>query len=229
MPSRDDSPLLRHAPATVQGRYLVVPPRAGVPRHHFFGFHGQAQTAEAMVEAFVGSVPEEDWLVVSVQALNTHYAGRNQDVVASWMTRSDREAAIATNVAYVDTVVEQVEREFGSPVSRVFAGFSQGVGMAYRAGVLGGHRCDAIVTVGGDVPPELTAVAVPTWPEVLAMTGEHDPYFPPDALEVNVDALRTRGVAVHTGVFDGRHEWAAGARVGTAAFLRRIVTARASR
>ena len=80
MSSRDDSPLLRHAPATVQGRYLVVPPHAGVARHHFFGFHGQAQTAEVMADAFSGSVPDDDWLVVSVQALNIHYAGRNQEV-----------------------------------------------------------------------------------------------------------------------------------------------------
>ena len=222
MSSRDDSPLLRHAPATVQGRYLVVPPHTGVARHHFFGFHGQAQTAEVMADAFSGSVPDDDWLVVSVQALNIHYAGRNQEVVASWMTRLDREVAISTNVSYVDTVVEQVEREFGAADTRVFAGFSQGVGMAYRAGVLGRYRCNAIVTVGGDVPPELAATATAEWPEVLAMTGKHDPYFPPDALEKDADALRVCGVTAHTGVFDGRHEWAAGARVGTVAFLRRI-------
>ena len=77
-------------------------------------------------------------------------------------------------------------------------------------------------------PPELAATATPEWPEVLAMTGEHDPYFPPDALEKDADALRVRGVTAHTGVFDGRHEWAAGARVGTAAFLKRISADRAN-
>ncbi|MEO5988191.1 MAG: hypothetical protein ABIU54_00520 [Candidatus Eisenbacteria bacterium] len=219
MSSADDTPLLRHAPATVQGRYRIRPVRASPAKHHWIGFHGQAQTAEAVLDAFAASVPTDDWLVVSVQALNLFYAGRNRDVVAGWMTRLDRELAITSNLAYVDTVVEQVQREFGTPECRILAGFSQGVAMAYRAGVLGRHRCDAIVTVGGDVPPELAALPPRPWPKVLAMTGRHDAYFPPEALERDVESLRTRGIDARALVFEGGHEWAAGAEAAAAALL----------
>lgn len=221
-PSEGETPLLRHAPAVVQGRYLVRPPREGVTKHHWIGFHGQAQTADVMLDAFMRSVPGDDWLVVSVQALNLFYAARNQNVVASWMTRLDRELAIASNVAYVDRVVEQLEGEFGAPATRVFAGFSQGVGMAYRAGVLGRHRCDAIVTVGGDVPPELLSLPPRPWPRVLAMAGLHDAHFLRETLARDFDALRARGVDASSLVFEGGHEWASEAEAAAVAFLLKI-------
>jgi predicted esterase len=66
------------------------------------------------------------------------YKGRTDEVVASWMTRQDRETAISDNVAYVDAAVASVPREPQSPV--VYAGFSQGTAMAFRAAVRGQAR-----------------------------------------------------------------------------------------
>lgn len=204
----DDAPLLRHAAALVHGRQLVRVPRAGRARLHWFGFHGYAQTAEAMLPAFERSAGEAA-LVVSVQALHPFYAGRTNEVVANWMTRQDRERAIASNVAYVDAVVEAIDAEFGAPDVRVFAGFSQGVGMAWRAAALGGHACAAVVAVGGDVPPELLAAPPRAWPPALLATGERDAWCTPDALAREAARLRERGADVRTLVFDGGHEWSA--------------------
>ena len=53
------------------------------------------------------------------------------------MTRQDREAAIADNIDYVDRVVAAT-RTAAEPL--VFAGFSQGVAMAFRAAVRGKRR-----------------------------------------------------------------------------------------
>jgi predicted esterase len=219
MPYVEDARLLRHATAPVQGRYLVRPPR-GAARHHFIGFHGYAQNAEAMFDAFAGSVPGDEWLVVSVQALHPFYAGREQLVVASWMTRLDRERAIASNVAYVDAVVEALDAEFGAPGLRVFAGFSQGTGMAYRAAALGRHRADLVVALGGDVPPELAATPPRPWPPVLALAGTTDPHLSPERLARDVDALRAHGTDARAHVFEGGHEWSAAARAVIAAALR---------
>jgi len=38
----------------------------------------------------------------------------------------------------------------------VFAGFSQGVAMAFRAAVNAGRRVAGVISVGGDIPPEIT-------------------------------------------------------------------------
>lgn len=203
MTTPDDAPLLRHAPATVHGRYLVRPAGTGL---WLVGFHGQGQTAAAFHPALAASAPG-NWLVAAVQGLNRYYAGRSQDVVANWMTREDREFAIADNVAWVDGVLDRLAGEFGPPRVLVLAGFSQGVAMAYRAARLGRHACAAVVVVGGDVPPELTREGGAPWPRVLAMTGAADGWYGPDRLAADGAFLRAARADARVEVFDGGHEW----------------------
>ena len=202
----DDPPLLRHAPTQVHGRYFVRP-SASKPAHWLIGFHGQGHTAEAFL-ADLERIPRgPDWVVASIQGLNRYYAGRTQAIVASWMTSQDRELAIADNVAWVDTALDQLEREFGRPRSIVFAGFSQGVAMAYRAGLLGRRPCVAILAGNGDVPPELKSATSRTWPLVLVATGARDEWYTPARLAADVEVLRGLGAEVRTLTHDGAHEW----------------------
>src|SRR5437879_1999837 len=118
---------------TSHGRYLVARP-ARVPLHPstpplLVGFHGYAEDAEIQL-ARLQSIPGADrWLIVSVQALHRFYRGRSREVVASWMTRQDRELMIADNLAYVSTVISALGGEAAMMNALVFAGFSQGVAM----------------------------------------------------------------------------------------------------
>ena len=93
------------------------------------------------------------WTLVSVQGLHRFYRGRTEEVVASWMTREDREVAIADNIAYVDAALDAVPHDGSTRI--VFAGFSQGVAMAFRAALRGRRRAAGVIAIGGDVPPEL--------------------------------------------------------------------------
>lgn len=199
-----DEPLVRHASATVHGRFLVRPAAGG---RWLVGFHGQGQEAGAMLAPLADAARGGRWLVASVQGLNRHYAGRAQAVVATWMTRQDREQTIADNVAYVDAVLDALEREFGPPRAIVFAGFSQGVAMAYRAARLGRRECAAIVAACGDVPPELRAAADRPWPRVLAATGADDAWYTPARLAEDAAFLRSVRPDARTLVFAGGHEW----------------------
>src|SRR5882724_13234319 len=100
---QDDPPAaVRHVAATVHGRVLVRPPSRDSAARWLVGFHGYAQHAEALLD-MLRRVPGSDaWLIASVQALHPFYNHRTNEVIASWMTRQDRELAIADNVAYVD-------------------------------------------------------------------------------------------------------------------------------
>lgn len=207
MTAAPDGPLLRHAATTVRGRYLVRPPRPGPTGLWLVGFHGQGQTADAFL-ACLERVPRgPGWLLASVQGLHRYYAGRTREVVAGWMTSQDRELAIADNLAWVDAALDGLEREFGAPRAIVHACFSQGVAMAYRAGLLGRRACAAIVAAGGDVPPELRSEAGRAWPRVLAATGTRDDWYTPARLESDLAFLRARRPDTRALVFDGGHEW----------------------
>lgn len=206
----------------MHGRYLVRP--AAAPRAHCWlvGFHGQGQTAEAFMEALDRVPRGPAWLVASVQGLNRYYLGRAQAIAANWMTSQDREIVIADNVAWVDTVLDRLEGEFGAPRAIVFAGFSQGVAMAYRAGLLCRRTCDAIVAGCGDVPPELKTAATRPWPRILAATGAADAWYTPARLEADAAFLRAQRPDADTLVFDGGHEWSDALAAAAGGLMRRV-------
>jgi poly(3-hydroxybutyrate) depolymerase len=203
MTSSDPQPAIRLVEARTHGRFVVRVPRGAGPWPLVVGFHGYRENATTHLDA-LSSIPGiDDWLVVSVQALHPFYT-RDQQVVASWMTREDREMAIADNVDYVGRVLNDVRREW--PVTRplVFAGFSQGGAMAYRAAAA--HACDAIVVLAADVPPDVAQSSTPL-PRVLLGRGTADAWYTAAKGEADLRTLSGRARRVEECVFEGGHDW----------------------
>src|SRR4051812_36982995 len=100
-------PIERSIAVRTHGRYLVdAPPSASAGL--VIGCHGYAESAETQ-HARLRSIPgTEHWTCVAVQGLHRFYRGRTEEVVASWMTRQDRDEMIADNIAYVSAVVDDV-------------------------------------------------------------------------------------------------------------------------
>ncbi len=213
------SPHQRSIAATVHGTVLVAEPAAagdGGPEALVVGFHGYGERAEHHLEALRRFPGAERWLLCAVQALHPFYK-KDGEVVAGWMTRFDRERAIADNLGYVAAAVAKVREEFGAgELPLVYTGFSQGVAMAYRAAAGAGHRAAALVVLAGDVPPEvgeredLAAVL----PPVLIGAGTRDTWYGGKELERDVAFLRAKGIEAEGCLFEGGHEW-------TEAFLER--------
>ena len=196
----------------VHGRVLVRP--AADPAAVVVGFHGYAEDAATQLERLTAMPGAAEWTCVAVQGLHRFYRGRTQDTVAGWMTRQDRELAIADNVAYVDRVIEQITQTFPESmpprhgrVPLVYVGFSQGVAMAFRAGLRGRVPADAIVGVGGDVPPELFEDTAVSFPRVLLIRGDRDEWYTAAKLQNDEAGLATRSVSVQGLTVEARHEW----------------------
>jgi len=188
--------------APTHGRVLVRD--VGSPRGLFVGFHGYAESAEIQLERLAGVPGADAWTLVSVQGLHRFYRGRTRDVVASWMTRQDREDAVRDNIAYVDHVVDHI-RTSVRPI--VFTGFSQGAAMAFRAAVRGRAGSSGVIAVGGDIPPELPADSTSRFPRVLLVRGTTDDWYTAQKLAADVAALRARGDDPEVFTHDGGHEW----------------------
>ena len=148
----------------------------------------------------------EDWTIASVQALHRFYRRDGTTIAAGWMTREDRELMISDNIAYVDGVVDAIAREFGQPSALVFAGFSQGASMAYRAAASGLRRA-AVIAVGGDVPPELDRDTLTRIPHALIGWGARDRFFTREIRDRDERRLRDAGVDVTAIDLDAAHEW----------------------
>ena len=158
-------------PASTHGRVLVKRHPMSFPAVTIVGFHGYAQSAEDMMDVLQRLPGSESFTLVSVQALHRFYTRGDQKIVASWMTRQDREETIADNVAYVDRVMQTTSGVV------FFAGFSRGVAMAYRAALLGERPAAGIIAIGGDVPPDVKDVPAAKWPRVLIAAGAKDQWY----------------------------------------------------
>jgi len=202
---------IRSVEAKVHGRVLV---REGDPRRLLVGFHGYAESAETHLRELLRIPGSDGWTVVAVQGLSRFYNRRSAEVVASWMTSQDREQAIADNLLYVRSVVES----FGTVDRLVFAGFSQGAAMAYRAAAaLPSH---GLLILGGDVPPDVIAQKrVQVLPPMLVGRGATDEWFSEEKLEKDLSFLRLAAERVETCRFDGGHEWTDQFRAAAGAFL----------
>lgn len=184
------------------GRYLVEAGPAGAPL--LMGFHGYGQSAEALL-ADLRRIPGADrWTLVSVQALHRFYNTKTQDVVASWMTRQDREAAIADNLAYVGRVRDALRAE-GHNGPLVLAGFSQGAAMAWRAAAR--FSCDGLLILGGDLPEDVAGAPGLTGRPILIGRGETDTFYSAPQLAKDLAALQARGLEPEVCRFEGGHEW----------------------
>jgi predicted esterase len=186
------------------GRYLVRPPNVPGPWPVLVGFHGYRENASIHM-ATLETVPgAEGWLLVAVQGLHRFYM-KGSDVVASWMTREDRDVAIADNIAYVGHVVDAVRAEFPTRSTLVFAGFSQGTAMAFRAAA---HvPSAAVIVAGADVPPDVAAGTPVPLPRVVYGRGTHDHLYSAEYHAKDIATLQRLGVSVESVSFDGGHEW----------------------
>ena len=154
---------------------------------------------------------------MSIQGLHRFYRQRTQDIAASWMTREDRETAMADNIAYVNAALEVAPDEAAERV--VYVGFSQGVAMAFRAACRGRAPAAGVIAVGGDVPPELLADAGVNFPPVFLARGSADEWYTAIKYDADLSALRARGVEVHGLVYEAGHEWTAGVAAAAARWL----------
>jgi predicted esterase len=213
--------VIEHAiPSGTHGRFLIEPPASSGPAPVLIGFHGYGEGADAQLER-MRRVPGADrWVLVSIQGLHRFYQRRTNEVVASWMTRQDRELAIGDNLSYVSAVMDAVDRQYPGAPRLVLAGFSQGVAMTFRAAVMRSRRVDGVITVGGDVPPELGADALERVPQALICHGANDEFYTAAIFARDVQRLRDAGVSVRPLEFEGGHEWSDAVLQAASLFLR---------
>ena len=206
--------------AGTHGRYLVEPPASNGPAPILVGFHGYAEAAEAQLDR-LRAIPGSDlWRLVSIQGLHRFYQRRRDEVIANWMTRQDRELAIADNRAYVAAVLDALEREWPGAPRVVLSGFSQGVAMTFRAAASLPRMVDGVIAVCGDVPPELDTASLARIPAALVCHGSRDEWYTQAKFDHDIGRLRAAGADVTPVGFDGGHEWSGEVLRAAAVFLR---------
>jgi len=202
------------------GRYLV-----DIPEHSratLVGFHGYKENAAIQMDVLRRLAGERSLGLISIQGLHRFYS-RGSDVVASWMTREDREQAITDNVDYVGKVLTAIADDTGITRPLVYIGFSQGVAMAFRTAALVQRPCDGLIVLASDVPPDVAPLAA-SLPRVLYGRGSEDEFYKADQAAKDLAVLHAAGVTVVEHVFEGGHAWTPAFIEKSAAFIDELLT-----
>jgi predicted esterase len=207
-------------PTPTTGRILIEDP-AGSVSGLLVGCHGYGQSADTMLDELRRIPGSDAWRLVSVQALHRFYTRNDQAVVASWMTRQDRDAAIADNLSYLNRALDAAGADDESTI--VFLGFSQGASMAARAAVRGSRRAAGLILLGGDIPPDTRDNPLQPFPPVLIGAGSRDTWYSGARVDADIVFLKGRGVRHDVVHFEGGHEFTDEFRDAAGKWLNAIV------
>ena len=91
------------------------------------------------------------------------------------MIRQNRELAITDNIVeYVMKCQAAIAALWPTYSKVVFAGFSQRVGMAFRAAANANLDVAGVIAVGGDIPPELNTASLRKISAAVIVRGKTD-------------------------------------------------------
>jgi predicted esterase len=213
--------LIRTVRTRTHGRLLIEIPEQS--RATLVGFHGYKESAAIQMDVLARLAGDRAIGRVSLQGLHRFYS-RGSEVVASWMTREDREHAIADNIAYVGAALTTIADEFGITRPMIYIGFSQGVAMAYRAAAFVQRPCDGLIALAGDLPPDVAPLAA-SLPRTLIGRGTEEEWYTAEKAAKDLEVLRAAGVNVEEYVFDGGHAWTPQFFVKASAFVDELLDA----
>ncbi len=176
--------------------------------------HGYGQMAASFVRRFV-PVAAPERLVVAPEALARFYLDRAHGgshaasaVGASWMTREDRAAEIADQVAYLDalseTILSQVDR---AHVRTTALGFSQGAATVWRWLAHSAVRVDRVICWGAVVPDDVRVQDARSLRQasICLVTGNADEFATAERLAHASAQLAAAGVPSEQITFEGGH------------------------
>jgi predicted esterase len=184
-------------------RYFMLGNKQMRPQKLIFVLHGYGMSAAGFLESFRG-IATKHTLIVAPEGLSRFYRrGFADEVVASWMTKEDREQEIGDYVAYLDDLYLKLDP--GPEVKVMVIGFSQGAATASRWIMKGNSRADALVIWGGDFAPDIASFP-PQLPELYHVMASADEFIPQDKMREQSDRLRSLGFRVTDYPFQGGHE-----------------------
>lgn len=186
----------------MRGKYLLRLPAHTGPAPLLAGFHGYGQTAEDEFRLLCAIPGSESWFCCSIEALHSVCTTAGS-TGASWMSSRDREHQIEENVHYVDGVIERIKALYEVNASLSFHGYSQGTGMASRAALLGRHKAESLMLLGGDIPPELSVSE--RMGRVHLARGSRDRLYSRERHEQDAARLREGAVPFVVSEFMGGH------------------------
>jgi predicted esterase len=192
------------------GRYFVLGDSSAEIEQVWFVCHGYAQLANYFLKNFE-LLNDGKTLIVAPEGLSRFYwEGVAGKVVASWMTKEDREDDIHDYVNYLDAVYSEVISQIKNRSVKInVLGFSQGVATVCRWLASGGSQADNLFLWAGAFPSDLNLELNKKILDALHITfvmGDNDQYITEEKVQEHIKMLEKSTLKYNVVRFEGGHE-----------------------
>jgi predicted esterase len=171
--------------------------------------HGYGQLAEFFVRKFKSFYSPER-LFIAPEGTNYNYLeGFQGRVGANWMTKHERETAIANNHRLLDKLIGSFLAHYEEKPKVRVLGFSQGAATATRWASNWEGKIDTLVLWSGGFALDLNSeVAKEAFAEteMILVLGERDDLITPESILKQEELIQNLGKGVERLTFDGGHE-----------------------
>jgi predicted esterase len=191
---------------TKTARYFSSQENGNHVREIVFVLHGYAQLADEFLASF-DAVKRSDLLIVAPEGLHRFYAkGSSEKVVASWMTKEDREDDIADYVNLLDTIYAELIATNQSVEKIRVLGFSQGAATASRWCALSKNNFHELILYCGFFPPDLPPTGIPSNIALTVLTASDDRFVSAEQEKSQLEMMCKSRPDLRHIRFEGKHE-----------------------
>lgn len=191
-------------------RYFLSSEPSAKVNEVVFVCHGYAQLANEFLEGF-SSLYSEHRLFVAPEGLHRFYQRGGYDkVVASWMTKEDRNDDIADYVQWLDACAADVLLHCPPDVKITALGFSQGAATVSRWAAFGMTQIEHLILWCGFFPPDLSTENKVKCRALTVVTASNDKYMDEASEKKNLAIVESLFATYKHVRFEGGHELHAG-------------------
>jgi predicted esterase len=195
---------------TKTARYFILGDASEKIEEVWFVCHGYAQLANYFIKNFE-VLDNGKNLIVAPEGLSRFYwKGFSDRVVASWMTREDRESDIVDYVNFLNSVYKEVLSSLKNKNVRInVLGFSQGTATVCRWIANNNVKVDNFILWAGAFPEDLGLTVENVVFERMkkfAVIGDQDEFLNEAAIAKQFAYLNEHNIPLELIRFHGKHE-----------------------
>ena len=191
-------------------RYFILGEASEQTEQVWFVCHGYAQLANYFLKNFE-DLNDGKTLIIAPEGLHRFYwQGFSKKVVASWMTKEDRESDIADYVNYLNVVYTEVLSGLKNKNVKVnVLGFSQGTATVCRWIANNKVKADNLILWAGAFPDDMNFKvdkAVLDKLKTYMVVGDADEFIDEAGVEKHSTLLKENNIQFELIRFKGKHE-----------------------
>ena len=189
-------------------RYFVLGTPSDKITDVWFVCHGYGQLAKYFIKWFE-PILNENTLIIAPEGLSRFYwNGFSGNVVASWMTKEERNSDIDDYVKYLDKVANEVLQKV-KKVNINILGFSQGASTASRWATLGKTTPTNLILWAGSFPTDIDYLKnIETFNKfpLHFLIGDSDELFSEEVIRQYLGEIKKKEIQFNLSRYNGGHK-----------------------